>query len=34
MMKKAIKSPAILIPTWFIAIYLIGLLLSVIFSQS
>ena len=33
-MKKAIQSPVVLIPTWFIAIHFIGLLLSIIFTQS
>jgi hypothetical protein len=34
MIKKVIKSPVILIPTWFIVIYFVGLLLSIIFTQS
>jgi hypothetical protein len=33
-MKKAIQSPVILIPTWFITIYYVGLVLSIIFTQS
>jgi len=33
-MKRVIQSPVVLIPTWFIAIYIVGLILSVIFTQS
>jgi hypothetical protein len=33
-MKRVIQSPVVLIPTWFIAIYIVGLLLSIIFTQS
>jgi len=32
-MKRAIQSPVVLIPTWFITIYIVGLLLSIIFTQ-
>jgi len=33
-MKRAIQSPVVLVPTWFIAIHIVGLLLSIIFTQS
>jgi len=33
-MKRAIQSPVVLVPTWFIFIYSVGLVLSVIFTQS
>jgi hypothetical protein len=33
-MKRAIQSPVVLIPTWFITIHFIGVLLSIILSQN
>ena len=33
-MKKVIVSPVVLVPTWFVAIHFIGLLLSIILTQS
>ena len=33
-MKRAIQSPVVLIPTWFIVIHFVGVLLGIILSQS
>jgi hypothetical protein len=33
-MKKAIQSPVVLVPTWFIFIHVVGIVLSIIFTQS
>jgi hypothetical protein len=33
-MKRAIQSPVVLVPTWFIFIHVVGIVLSIIFTQS